>query len=133
MELECKIGELGHPNRNGMIYPKDVIEKAIQDYNNKEYKFGEIGDNITSLNVDLQHISHKVNEIKLKDDNLCVNIELLDTPSGNIAKELINAGHKLNIKPRMLINKEKVKKGPGKHSEKEVITEMNIISFDIVL
>lgn len=131
MEIECKIGELDHPNRNGRIYPQDVLEKAIQNYNEKDYKFGELGYPITQ-NVELQHISHRINEVKLKDNNFCANIELLDTPSGKIAKEIVKAGLNLHIKPRMLINTEKVKKGPGKHTGQEVVTEMDIISFDLV-
>lgn len=131
MEIECKICELGHPNSNGRIYPKDVLEKAIQNYNEKDYKFGELG-NTTTTNVELQHISHKVNEVKLKDNNLCANIELLDTPSGKIAQDIIKSGLNLQIKPRMLINTEKVKRGPGKHTGQEVVTEMDIISFDLV-
>lgn len=131
MEIECKIGELDHPNRNGRIYPKDVLEKAIQNYNEKTYKFGELGCP-TTQNVELQHVSHKINEVKLKDNNICANIELLDTPSGKIAHDIIKARGNLHIQPRMLINTEKVKKGPGKHTDQEVVTEMDIISFDLV-
>ena len=57
---------------------------------------------------------------------------MLDTPSGKIIKNIIKAGLNLNIKPRMIINTEKVKKGPGKYTGQEDVTKMDIISFDLI-
>lgn len=131
MEIECKIDELDHLNDNKRIYPRDVLERAIQNYNEKPYKFGELGF-ATTQNIELQHISHKINGVKLKNNNFCVNIELLDTPSGKIIKNIIKAGLNLNIKPRMIINTKRVKNGPGKYTDQEVVTEMDIISFDLI-
>lgn len=131
MEIECKIGELDHPNNNGRIYPKDVLEKAIQNYNEKTYKFGELGCP-TTQNVELQHVSHKINEVKLKDNNICANIELLDTPSGKIAHDIIKARGNLHIQPRMLINTEKAKSGTDEHMVRKLLLEMDVISFDLV-
>ena len=72
MEIECKIDELDHLNDNKRIYPRDVLERAIQNYNEKPYKFGELGF-ATTRDIELQYISHKINGVKLKNNNFCVN------------------------------------------------------------
>ena len=129
--MEFNIGELRHPSDCKRIYPKDVLEKAVQNYNGKTYKFGELG-HPTTQNVELYKVSHVAEDVKIEDENFKVNVELLGTEKGKVATEFLNAGGKLKIRPRMLVNTEKVKKGPGKHTNKEVVKEMDIISWDLV-
>ena len=130
--MECKVmGELDHPDRYGRIYSKDAVEKAVKNFNGKAYRFGELG-YPTTQQIDLGKISHEVNGVSFDGSALKANIQLLDTPAGKIAQQILNSGREIKIRPRVLTHSEKVKKGRGKHTNKEVITEMEIISFDIV-
>lgn len=135
MEIECKIlGELDHPNTNGRVYPKVEMEKAIKNYLSSGGCYGELNPDYGELShpVTLSNISHKIKDINIVGEDVISKIELLDTPQGKIAKDIINTGLDLNFAPRIIAQVEPIKKGPGKHTGETKLKDIQIVSIDIV-
>ena len=135
MEIECKIlGELDRPNANGRVYPKAEMQKAIKDYLNSWRHYGELNPNYGELshNVSLSNISHEIKDINIVGEDVICKIELLDTPRGKIAKDIIKAGQDLKFALRIIAQVEPIKKGPGKHTGETRLKNMQIISIDII-
>jgi len=93
----------GMKNRNGRIYSVDDISKAVTGINerlkNKESIMGEL-DHPQSLSINLDRVSHIITEAHMDGDNAHGKMKILDTPMGNIAKTLINAGVKIGVSSR---------------------------------
>ena len=95
----------GAKNQNGRIYPKPILERECQRYQ-REYidqhrALGEL-DHPESSVVNLNNVSHNVLKIWWKGDDLHGAVQVLDTPSGKILKELFRAGITLGISSRGL-------------------------------
>lgn len=75
-------------------YDKESIIKAINKFNNRLNRYGVIYGQLghpDSFENDLHKVSHSINWIKSIDNqNYQININLLDTKCGKIAKELID-------------------------------------------
>lgn len=102
-EVEGVMQRAGAKNQNGRIYKKDILERECNSYINEFVKkgnaFGEL-DHPESAVVSLKNASHIVKKLWWKGDDLMGIIELLNTPSGNIVKEIIKAGHTIGISSR---------------------------------
>ena len=90
-------------NQNGRTYSKAILERESKKYT-KEFiengnAFGEL-DHPESPVVSLKNASHIVKELWWKGDDLMGRVELLNTPAGNIVKEIIKAGHTIGISSR---------------------------------
>jgi hypothetical protein len=95
----------GAKNQNGRIYPKNILERECRRYQ-KEYieqhrALGEL-DHPESSVVNLNNVSHNVLKIWWNGDDLQGAVQILDTPSGKILKELFRAGITLGISSRGL-------------------------------
>ena len=90
-------------NQNGRTYSKDILEreasKYVKDFVERGNAFGEL-DHPESPVVSLKNASHIVKELWWKGDDLMGRVELLNTPSGNIVKEIARAGHTIGISSR---------------------------------
>lgn len=89
-------------NQNGRIYPKEILIREAEKFNKKieeGLSSGEL-DHPESTVVNLRNVSHAIRKIWWENENLMGIIEILATPSGQIAKELINGGVKLGISSR---------------------------------
>ena len=82
--------------------------------------------------VSLSNISHEVKDINIVGEDIIGKFELLDTPQGKIAKNLIKSGLDLKFAPRIITQVESVTKGPGKHTGETKLKDIQIISVDIV-
>jgi hypothetical protein len=95
----------GSKNQNGRIYPKHILERECQryqtEYINQHRALGEL-DHPESSVVNLNNVSHNVLRIWWKGDDLHGAVQVLDTPSGKILKELFRAGITLGISSRGL-------------------------------
>lgn len=93
----------GAKNQNGRIYTKEILEREVNAYNENFIKignaYGEL-DHPESPVVSLKNASHVVKELWWKGNDLVGKIQLLNTPSGNIVKEIIKAGHTIGISSR---------------------------------
>ena len=95
----------GAKNQNGRIYPRNILERECkryqQEYINQHRALGEL-DHPESSVVNLNNVSHNVLKIWWKGDDLHGAVQVLDTPSGKILKELFRAGITLGISSRGL-------------------------------
>ena len=92
-------------NRNGRIYPKDVIQKEVKRYN-KEFveqdrAFGELG-HPEGPTINLDKVSHMITKLEEDGNNFVGRAKILSTPNGQIVKNLIDDGAKLGVSSRGL-------------------------------
>ena len=90
-------------NRNGRLYPKEVLMKEVSRYN-KEFitqgrAFGELG-HPEGPTVNLDRVSHMITRLEPDGNNFIGEAKLLSTPMGEIAKALIRDGGKLGVSSR---------------------------------
>ena len=90
-------------NQNGRVYSKAILEREASKYT-KEFvergnAFGELDHPETPV-VSLKNASHVVKKLYWKGNDLMGKIELLNTPAGNIVKEIVKAGHTIGISSR---------------------------------
>jgi len=90
-------------NQNGRIYKRAILEREVQKYIENFVKvgnaYGEL-DHPESPIVSLKNASHVVKELWWNGDDLMGRLELLNTPSGNIVKAIVEAGHTVGISSR---------------------------------
>ena len=102
-EVEGVMQRAGAKNQNGRIYTKKIlmreVTKYMDEFVNNGNAYGEL-DHPESPIVSLKNASHIVKDLFWKGDDLMGKVELLNTPSGNIVKEIIKAGHTIGISSR---------------------------------
>jgi len=95
----------GAKNQNGRVYPKHILERECrryqQEYIDQHRALGEL-DHPESSVVNLNNVSHNVLKVWWDGDDLKGTVQILDTPSGKILKELFRAGIILGISSRGL-------------------------------
>ena len=93
----------GAENQNGRVYERNILEREVQKYVDNFVKvgnaYGEL-DHPESAIVSLKNASHVVKELWWEGDDLMGKLELLNTPSGNIVKEIVRGGHTIGISSR---------------------------------
>jgi hypothetical protein len=92
-------------NRNGRIYPMQVMEKEVNRYikevvSNKR-AYGELG-HPAGPAINLDRVSHIITELRRDGDNFVGKAKLTDTPMGNIAKGLLKSGASLGVSSRAM-------------------------------
>lgn len=90
-------------NRNGRVYPTDVLTKEVKRYNaefvNKSRAFGELG-HPDGPTVNLERVSHMITKLYPEGKNFIGEAKIMDTPYGKIVKSLIDEGAKLGVSSR---------------------------------
>lgn len=93
----------GAKNQNGRIYERKILEEQVKQYMENFVKvgnaYGEL-DHPESPIVSLKNASHVVKDLWWEGDDLVGRVELLNTPSGNIVKEILKGGHTIGISSR---------------------------------
>lgn len=93
----------GAKNQNGRIYEREILEREVRNYIDNFVKvgnaYGEL-DHPESPIVSLKNASHVVKELWWEGEDLMGKVELLNTPSGNIVKEILRGGHTIGISSR---------------------------------
>ena len=90
-------------NRNGRVYPFEVLDKEVKRYN-KEFidenrAYGELG-HPDGPTVNLDKVSHMVTELKADGKNFIGEAKVMSTPMGNIVKNIMDDGGKLAVSSR---------------------------------
>lgn len=95
----------GIKNRNGRVYPVDVLVNETNRYAKKlveaKRAYGELGHpNGPSINLD--RVSHRIVELRQidKTGDIYGKAQILDTPMGNIARGIIESGGQLGVSSR---------------------------------
>jgi len=90
-------------NRNGRVYPMEVLEKEVLRYNkefiNKKRAFGELG-HPDGPTVNLERVSHMITKLHPDGKNFIGEAKIMDTPYGKIVKGLIDEGAQLGVSSR---------------------------------
>ena len=90
-------------NRNGRMYPVETLTKEVNRYNEafvqKGRALGELG-HPDGPTVNLDRVSHKITSLKQEGNNFIGKAQLLETPMGRIAKNLIAEGVTLGVSSR---------------------------------
>ena len=90
-------------NRNGRVYPYEVLSREVQRYNEQYVKsgraLGELG-HPDGPTVNLDRVSHKIISLKSEGSNFIGKAQVLDTPMGKIAKSLLEEGVRLGVSSR---------------------------------
>ena len=90
-------------NRNGRVYPFEVLEKEVNRYNkdyvNENRAFGELG-HPDGPTVNLDRASHMITSLKPEGKNFVGQATILKTPMGRIVENLMDAGGKLGVSSR---------------------------------
>jgi hypothetical protein len=90
-------------NRNGRIYPKAILEKAVAKYSAEQVSKGRA---VGELNhpegptVNLDKVSHRITELKWDGNNVMGKALILNTPMGQIVKGLMEGGVQLGVSSR---------------------------------
>ena len=90
-------------NKNGRIYKKPTLEKAvneyIKNYVNTGRAVGELSHPPTPT-INLDKVSHRILELKWNGNDVIGKALILNTPMGNIVKGMIEGGVKLGVSSR---------------------------------
>jgi hypothetical protein len=90
-------------NRNGRVYPFGVLEREVGRYNEHYVgagrALGELG-HPDGPTVNLDRVSHKIISLKAEGSNFIGKAQILSTPMGDIAKNLLESGVKLGVSSR---------------------------------
>jgi hypothetical protein len=90
-------------NRNGRVYPFQVLEREVGRYNEEYVKtkraLGELG-HPDGPTVNLDRVSHRITELRAEGNNFMGKAQILDTPMGKIAKSLLGEGVQLGVSSR---------------------------------
>ena len=91
-------------NRNGRVYPVEVLEKEVNRYN-KEFvdenrAYGELG-HPDGPTVNLERVSHMVTSLKRDGDNFVGEAKIMSTPMGKIVENIMDDGGKLAVSSSM--------------------------------
>ena len=101
-------------NRNGRIYPQEILQKEAKRYNTefiqKKRAFGELG-HPDGPTVNLERVSHMIEELQEVEQNFMGRAKILDTPYGRIVKNLIDEGARLGVSSRGMGSLKPVKDG----------------------
>ena len=90
-------------NRNGRMYPSETLAKEVSRYNEsfiqKGRALGELG-HPDGPTINLDRVSHKITSLRQEGSNWVGRAQILSTPMGTIAKNLLDEGVKLGVSSR---------------------------------
>lgn len=118
MQSECV-------NGNGRNYPQAEIAKAVQEAAARiaagNVILGELN-HPDVLSINLANVSHGITSIRMEGNNAVGKMKIYNTPSGNIARGLIEGGVRLGVSSR----------GTGNVNESGAVSDFSFVTVDIV-
>jgi len=115
----------GVKNQNQRIYPVSEISTAVQNIKSRlDSGYSVLGeaDHPENLTVNLDRVSHMIEEIWMDGPNGIGKLKIMPTPMGKIVETLLNSGAKLGVSSR----------GSGNVNENGEVQGFEIITVDIV-
>jgi hypothetical protein len=90
-------------NRNGRIYPMSVMEREVNryvtEYVDKNRAYGELG-HPSGPTINLERVSHMTKSLRKEGSDYIGRAKIMDTPYGNIVKNLMAEGACLGVSSR---------------------------------
>jgi len=90
-------------NRNGRVYPKKIMESAVEKYVNEQVKSGRA---VGELNhpdgptINLDKVSHRITALEWDGNNVIGKAQILNTPMGQIVQGLLEGGVRVGVSSR---------------------------------
>ncbi len=128
MMLSGKLQEADIQNGNGRVYPHSVLMREMKNYSKlveERRALGELDHPEDSV-INLKNASHMVTKVWWDQKNVMGKVKVLDTPSGQVLRSLVDSGVKLGISSRGM--------GSVTESKGQTIVEddFQLICFDFV-
>jgi len=104
MYMTGKLQEADRKNGNGRVYPEKVLKREVKNYQKlvqENRALGELDHPEDSV-INLKNASHMVTEVWWDGKSVMGKVKVLNTPSGQILKSLVESGVKLGISSRGL-------------------------------
>ena len=90
-------------NRNGRVYPIGVLQREAERYMKEAVQqnraYGELG-HPNGPTINLDRVSHMIKELRQEGNNFYGKAKIMDTPMGNIVKNLMDEGASLGVSTR---------------------------------
>lgn len=90
-------------NRNGRRYPTEVLDKEVARYHaeqiDKGRAYGELG-HPSGPTINLERVCMMIKSLRKEGDNYIGKAKIMDTPYGNIVKNLMSEGARLGVSSR---------------------------------
>lgn len=90
-------------NRNGRVYSKPILEKAVNRYVTEQVATGRAVGELNhpdSPSINLDKVSHRITELRWDGNNVIGKASILETPMGKIVKGLMEGGVRLGVSSR---------------------------------
>jgi len=102
-------------NRNGRVYPKEVLMREVarynKDYVSKNRAYGELG-HPSGPTINLERVSHMITKLEEDGNNIVGRAKIMtETPYGAIVKSLMDEGASLGVSSRGMGSVAKSSKG----------------------
>jgi hypothetical protein len=101
--IEGVFAQAEQKNRNGRIYPRPIMEKAVDKYVTEQVSqkrsVGELN-HPEGPTVNLDKVSHLITALEWKGNDVVGKAQILDTPMGQIVKGLLEGGVQLGVSTR---------------------------------
>ena len=101
--LEGVFMQAENKNKNGRIYTREVLTRAVDKFVNEQVITGRA---VGELNhpdgpsINLDKVSHRITELNWDGNNVMGKALILDTPMGQIVKGLVEGGVQLGVSSR---------------------------------
>lgn len=129
--IEGKFLSADVPNKNKRVYPKPVMEAAvdkyIKEYVNSNRALGELNHPSSGPSVNLDKVCHVIESLEFRGSDVFGKARILSTPMGEIVKTLIDENVKLGVSSRGLGSLKKLSSGIN-----EVQNDYFIAAVDVV-
>jgi len=101
--IEGVFAQAEQKNRNGRIYPKKAMQRAVDKYVeeqvSKNRAVGELN-HPEGPTVNLDKVSHLITDLHFEGNDVIGKASILDTPMGKIVKGLLEGGVNLGVSTR---------------------------------
>ena len=101
--IEGVFAQAEQKNRNGRVYPKQIMESAVDKYVTEQVaqkrSVGELN-HPEGPTVNLDKVSHLITTLEWKGNDVIGKAQILDTPMGQIVKGLLEGGVQLGVSTR---------------------------------
>jgi len=115
----------GIRNANQRVYPVNEIGRAVKTLNDQisggYTPLGEV-DHPEGLNINIDRVSHMIQECWMDGDNGYGKLKILPTPMGQLVQTMLEAGVKLGVSSR----------GSGEVDAQGNVKDFEIITVDVV-
>jgi hypothetical protein len=116
-------------NKNKRLYPTNVLEESVNDFNKKIEQFKMVAGELSHpphTQIDPDRISHYITELRMDGNNGYGRAKIASTPKGMLVRNLIDDGFPLGVSTRGLGQVSTNTKGEN------IVDAFSLVTVDIV-